>query len=511
MRWTSLLLLVGCDAGYSLMESADTGGWYDSEPSAAPGFDADEDDADDGLGSEEETTLLGLRPATTAEYVFVANAERDTVTRIAVPSLDVITTPVGVGPSVVITSADYTRAVTFNEGSDSVSIIEADTLAVTEVEVRDNLNAMAMSPDGRWVVCYHNLDAEGEPDFSGAISYSEISIVDLQAQTHHEAVVGMFPHDVQFTDDSATAVVVSDDYLAVIDLSSGEPVTSRVALSADTVDPPAAEEVLLDPAGQYAFVRQYGVDSLVLVDLPALATAPLTVGANPTDMDLSPDGGAAVVVARGDNQLWTYDLTDPTGQPQVALMPDGEIFGQLQLTPDGSRGLLYSTATGASRYGLWDRQSGEISVVGLVKPIASLSVSPDGTTALIFHTLDNGDTDPGSVFYNHHALTLVDLSDQFANPIRLEAEPIAVDNAADGQTGFVILEGEPGLQVLHYDTLIHDQLDLPSSPVFLGVLPETDTAYISQEHALGRISFFDASEERMQTITGFELNSSIEE
>jgi DNA-binding beta-propeller fold protein YncE len=500
------LSMVGCDGS---KDASDTGGWYDSEPSAAPG-DA-ESDEDDDLGSEEETTLLGLRPATTPDYVFVANADRDTVTRIAVPALDVITASVGVRPSMVATSADHTLAVTFNEGSDSLSVIDAETLAVTEVEIRDNLNAMVMSTDGRWAICYHDLSEEEAPDYDGAISYNEISIVDLVTLTHHETVVGMFPHDVQFTEDSSTAVVVSDDYLAVIDLSGDTPATARIALSDDTVDPPAAEEVLLDPAGQYAFVRQYGVDNLVLVDIPGRATSPLLVGDSPTDMDLSPDGTQAIVVARGSSEVWTYDMADPTALPEVLSLPDDAIFGQLQLSPVGELGILYSTVSGESRYGLWDRSTDEITTVGLVKPISSLGISPDGASALIFHTLDNGDTDPDSVFYSHHALTLIDLSDGFANPVRLDAEPIAYDNAADGRTGFVILDGEPGLQVLHYETLIHDQLDLPSAPVYLGVLPDTNTAYVSQEHDLGRISFFEADTEELRTITGFELNAAIED
>lgn len=509
MRLITLVLLVACDDGGSDDTGSDWGG-SDSSNAISDGDDT-EGDSDD-LGSEDETTLLGLRPATTPAYVFVANADRDTISRIAVPALDVLTARVGVRPSMVATSADHTLAVTFNEGSDSLSVVSAETLAVSEVAVRDNLNQMVMSSDGRWAICYHDLAAEdGEPDYDGAISYNEISIVDLTNLTHHQSVVGMFPHDVQFTEDSATAVVVSDDYLAVIDLSGDTPVTARIALSDDTIDPPVAEEVLLDPVGQYAFVRQYGVNNLVLVDIPGRTTLPLIVGDSPTDMDLSSDGSQAIVVARGSSEVWTYSLSDPTGVPTVITMPDDTIFGQLALSPLGDKGLLYSTVSGESRYGVWDRISDEITTVGLVKPISSLGISPDGASALIFHPLDNGDTDPDSEFYDHHALTLVDLSDQFANPVRLEAEPIAYDNAADGKTGFVILEGAASLQVLHYDTLIHDQLSLPSNPVYLGVLPETNTAYVSQEHDLGRISFFDADTEEVRTITGFELNAAIED
>ena len=87
------LVTAGCnDMGYSSQESysdhstedADTGfgNWGDesSEPST-----------DDDLGSETENDFLRLVPATTDKYVFVANPARNTVTRVSVPSLDVIT------------------------------------------------------------------------------------------------------------------------------------------------------------------------------------------------------------------------------------------------------------------------------------------------------------------------------------------------------------------------------------------------------------------------------------
>jgi hypothetical protein len=41
-------------------------------------------------------------------------------------------------------------------------------------------------------------------------------------------------------------------------------------------------------------------------------------------------------------------------------------------------------------------------------------------------------------------------------------------------------------------------------------LPDTNTAFVSQEHSLGRISFFNADEDALETITGFELNAAIE-
>lgn len=499
------------------MKSGESDAYYDTgygneASDAAPEEPSGE--FDDGYGSEDESDFLALRPATTNTYVFVANPDRNTVTRISVPSLEVLTTEVGVEPSIVETSSDYTRAVTFNKGSDSLSIIDAETMDVTDVEVRSNLNQMKMSPDGMWAICYHDIGADGGGvSDGGAISFNAISIVNLEDGSQVEAIVGAYPHDVQFTDDGSLAVIVSDDYLASVDLTAESINPVRIAISDDLINPPRAEEVLLDPVGRYAIVRQYAVNELVLVDFSENASSQvsmLEVGENPTDMDVSPSGEEAIVVARGSNELWVYDLDDPTLSPTIIPFPEDEIFGSLLLSPDDSQGILYSTASGLSRMGVWDRNSEDVTVRGLVKPVSSVGLSPFGATGIVFHPNDNGDTPTTSQFYNHHAISLVDMDDFFSTSYRLSAEATAFASTPDGKIGFYIMEGQPYLELLDYETFVPSEIQLPSIPVHLGMLPDTNTAFVSQEHELGRLSFFDTDEDVLRTITGFELNSAIE-
>jgi DNA-binding beta-propeller fold protein YncE len=123
-----------------MYSEADTGYYSTPEDESDWGGGGADSDADDGYASEVEDDFLSLQPASTNVYVFVANPNRNTVTRIDVDDLSVLTTDVGVDPAVVETTHDYTMAVTFNQGSDSVSIIDSATLEVTEVEVRDNFN-----------------------------------------------------------------------------------------------------------------------------------------------------------------------------------------------------------------------------------------------------------------------------------------------------------------------------------------------------------------------------------
>ena len=178
--------------------TSEDGGYYYEEPSPEVGEES-EPNYDDGYGSEAEGDFLSLRPATTNTYVFVANPDRNTVTRISVPSLEVMTVDVGVEPSLVETSADYTRAVTFNKGSNDISIIDADSLDVTEVTIRDNLNQMRMSPDGNWVVCYHDVGADGGGSVNGgAVTFNAISIINLQTQDILKRLLDLIPTTFNF-------------------------------------------------------------------------------------------------------------------------------------------------------------------------------------------------------------------------------------------------------------------------------------------------------------------------
>ncbi len=510
----ALFNLQACsDMSFAPNAKSDEDGAWDTGYAEADG-DADwDDDTDTDYGSEQEDDFLMLAPATTDLYVFVANPDRDTVTRVAVPSLDVITVEVGTSPAVAVTTADYSRAVVFNEGSDDVSILDADSLDEVRIEVREHLNSMELSPDGEWVICYRDADVDEDDGGSsgGVESYNEISLVNTSTYAHFPMVVGFNPHQVKYTAESDLALVVSDAYVALIDLLAETPTPRLVQLAEDLLDPPAAEEIEIAPDGSYAFVRQFGADDIAILDLVSHEVDRVSVGYNPTDLDITPDGTKAVVVSRGSQELWLLETADPFAPAEVVPLPEDYVLGSLLMSPDGGTGILYTTATLQDRYATWDVATGEVTVRGLVKPVQTISVSPTGESLLVFHTLEDAEgADSTSPYHGEWALTLLDLDDFRSNPMKLAAEPKAYAHADDGAHGFFIMEGEKHLVVLDYGTLLPEDIELKSEPVHVGTLPTTTYAYASQEHDLGRISFYDSDSEALETITGFELNSEIE-
>ncbi|MES2640295.1 MAG: hypothetical protein V4850_12450 [Myxococcota bacterium] len=505
-----VLLLASCssyDLGISAEEDDgardDTGG-----SSADADVDGDTDDDDDGP-PEEEDDFLSLAPSATDAYVFVANPTRDTVTRISVPSLEVLTTAVGEGPSVIQTTADYSRAVTLNEGDDSVSIIEAATLDVVNVDIRPNFNRLALSGDAAWVMAWYDPDLDEGGGDGGVQSFNEVSFVRLDVGAHTPLAVGFNPRGVRWSEDGTLALVVSDASLALIDLTAATLAPTLIEIADDPVDAPEAEEVELSPDGTYAYVRQFGSNDLVVVDLVTLAVDRVTVGDNPTDLDLSPDGNQLTVVSRGAQELWVLEATNPFADATV--VPFESPYGSLLYTGDGTQAILYTNASLLASFAVWDTTTGTITERSLVKPVQSFGVSPTGGSLLAFHTREDAtDADPDSPFAGEWALTLIDLGDFRQNPMLLPAEPTSYTTSDDGRYGYFVMEGNKWLEVLDFETLLYEEVTLKSPPVHLGVLPGSETAWVSQDHDLGRLSFYDPDADTLDTITGFELNSEIE-
>jgi DNA-binding beta-propeller fold protein YncE len=512
-----VLALAACDNGESATMARTGDAGTDGNDTGFFGPPTDPTFTGTTAPPEQEQELL-LSPAQTDVYVFVANPDRNTVSRVNVVTLEVATTETGADPRLVLTTSDFTKAVVLNRGDDSLTIVDADTLAASTIPVREGFNDMVLSPDGTVAVAWHDTadEREDDPPDDGLQSFNEVSFVDLVTLEHFPMAVGFDPHDVVFTPDSRLAAVVADAYVAVVDLTVRPLVPRLVELTPGVVDPPQAEELILSPDGSFAWVRQFGATELLVVDLDQGVITTVAAGGNPTDLDLSPDGAFAVAVARDAEELWVYDADSPGAAPQITPLPPSG-YGSLTFAPDGETGIVYTTAVPLEQLGVWDLATDTVVERAVVKPISSVAVDPTGQTVLVFHTLEDGErTEP--LFAGSYALTLIALSDFRSNPLLLPSEPLGFAHSLSGGKGYFAMHDEPYLEVLDYQTLLHDQITLGSLPSFVGVLPDLTPvdgdeppAWVSQEHPLGRISFYDADGPSLETLTGFELNSGVEE
>ena len=520
-----LLLLTGSTLLGACSDSEILGAGYgDDDDDAMDGETGDDDDgpddnSDDGLEGdepEEENDFLTTEPRGTDVYVFVANPSRDTVSKIDAHTREIETIEVGDEPTQVLVSSDYLRAVTFNASADSVSVIDVNSNEVTELDVREDFNFIQMSPDGRWVVAYFNAAVEDASfDVSGVRSFTEVSFVDTVEKRVESYSVGFNPKEVKFTAAADRAIVISDSFMTVANLLVSPIELQLLDLDADPLDPPTAAEVEVTPAGDWAFVRYQGFDTIQAVDLHTGDLGLLDGGDNPTDLDLSPDGSEALVVSRDSSEVRIFDTADPLGTSALIVpTPIESTIGSLVLAGSGDVGLLFTTAVAEDRITFWNRVEDTMTSRRLEKPVEAVAISPDGESALIIHTLEDtpGEND---IFTNRYALTVVDLNTWLTNPVALQSRPLRWTTSNDGRYSLFIMENNRNVGVIDYATRLVDDLLVPSQPVHIGMMPleeepENALGWVSQEHNLGRISFIEPYDLSIETVTGFELNSAID-
>ncbi len=521
----ALLFTWGLFGGCAASDAYGLGGQYDDDDAAEDDSDyygddddyAGDDDDDDTAPPEEEDDFVTVAPSAADVFVFIANPNRDSVSKVHVLSRQITTLEVGDEPVQVEVTADYGRAVVFNDGEDSVSVIDVDTDEVETVTVREDFNYLALSPSGDHAVCFLNAALlDGTESFQGVLSYTEVSIVDLDSLVSHDFSVGFNPRQVKFADGGDLAIIISDEFFTTVDLTADLPEPELLDLEADPFDPPVAAEVEVEPSGEFAFIRYQTEDAIQVVDLDTGELTWLAAGSDPTDMDLSPDGEQLMVVSRTSRELRTFQATDPDEAPVLVDLPDTETIGSLSMAPVGDMAMLYTTAELTDRITLWDRATDALTVKRLEKPVEQVIMAPDGDSVLVVHSLADtpGESD---VYSDEYVMTIISLGNDLyvPNAVLLEDPLASVANFDDGQRAVFMMEENRYVGVIDYDTRLVDDVLVPSLPVHVGVMPAGDdlptpVAWVSQDHPLGRISFVDPEEFAVQTVTGFELNSGIE-
>jgi YVTN family beta-propeller protein len=507
---TCLILLVAWSVAGCPPSSAD------DDDSMVYDDDDGADDDDATLPPEDEIDFLVTEPTGTDRYLFVANPARDSISRIDVQTRQVDTVEVGDEPTRVVVSADFSRAVAFCAGSDTVSIIDTGSLETVELPVREDFNYLEISPDGRWAVAWFNADAEeADFDIEGVRSFTEVSFVDTEELVAHSFSVGHNPKQVLFTEGDQLAVVVSDEHLTTVDLTVDPVSPLPVDLETDLEDPPVIAEVVVSPEGRWTFVRHHGLNIILAIDLATGELGGLDAGLDPTDMDLSEDGLRLYVVARGSSEIRVFDATEPLdAPPTVHATPTTSTLGSLVLVPGGELGLLFTTATLEDRFTTWDLTTDEMTERLLVKPVRAVAASPDGASALVVHTLADVEG-ADDLFADAYAMTVVDVVSWITNPVGLERRPRRWSTTPDGRYSMFIMDDNLNVGVIDYVTRLVDDVSVPSMPLFLGMLPldegaEQNLGWVSQDHDIGRISFVRPSDLSVETVTGFELNSGID-
>lgn len=491
----------------------------------------------------EEEVFVVQTVAATDEYVFVPNSSEESTTVARISGQDLAVTPIRVGrepTQVVASQLDGEGAVAYvlSEGADTVAIVRADEanadgdIPVTLLRAPSEVNAFALSPDGRKLLAYIDPNKELDPS-DGVASLQTAALVKFGATAADDALyqlsVSRLIRDIEFTDDSSQAFLVGREGVnqIVFDEITGDALIRPLSLGlSDSAFPPEDFEVEVAGDGSYMAVRSSAFAGVALYDLTMEAAAPklLELDGIPTDIDLieSGDERQVIVTVRNAGQIVLVDVDGAFAEEPDAARPisiSSEQAGLAQIVPGGAEILLYSTLPLVPDLGIYDVEEDELRSLALRNKIRSVAVSEDGTTAVVVHEARDNATASDPVlqaFQRSEGLTIVDLPSGYRRPIALESPAAATLITQDSEGNgvlYVMLQSPSdttpeGLLRVDLRTFRTDFTELPRKPIEMGVV--AGKVFVSQESDVGRLTFFDVDTQAQRTISGYELNAGID-
>ncbi len=519
----TLSCLAACADASSAMSKSDESGAFgpaasDSDGSVGAGGQGA------GRPDENETERLTFgKPAVGRDHVWVASPENDLVLRIDGTDRSVRTVAVGDGPSRVVTRPGEEFGVVLNRGSDSLTVIDArsDEASTTDFALSRHFNALAMHPDGRFVITWFELD-EAEPG-EDSTALQDAAVLDLMSGQVVPISTGFRPRAPFFPtgpDGAASAYLVTDDGLTVVELDH----LDRAPRLLPTATDPFAQsgrEVHITVDGALVVSRGRDETALTVLSPSDGVLRSIELGAVPTDLDLLADGVHALAMLRERQEAVMVNLLDESLLRYALPAP----LGAAAVSHTGSRALLYTTLSAqelAPRIAVLDLSVDPptLSERPVRKEIAGAVIDPEGATAFVLHRKAEGEPDPAqgetAFLERSYGYSLVDLDTLFVRLVTTPAEPSGLLYSDDGLRAFVPLSRPDratyALQILELGPLSVRTVTLPSAPEQLGELAAVERVFVTQTHREGRISFLDAAREdaSLETVSGYLLNGRIE-
>lgn len=486
---------------------------------------------------EQETnrSTADAPPVATPHYVYALNPTAASVARIDPTSLAIEAIPVGPRPVGLSAMPGEDAAVVLSVDDASLSLIDSTTLPskVTRVALKRQFARLTVSPDGAYAVAWP--DPSSAPASGAEGVFALIDLVKARANAPNAEVVverggGYRITNVVFRTDAGVATklyVFAKSTVSTFDLLASEVLPTRVALPDSMSTAITAREVVASEDGHVVMLRATTAAELASFDGQALTLLPLPEVA--TDLDLLPDGTAAVAALRVAESLAYIELPRdlaPDAGIDTFPVPGGAV-GQVALPPTpppgGMFALVYSNVTGDESFARVDLPSGTAHRYQLEKLVDEIALSPDSTSAVILHRADPATTatDPYDAAVDRdQGFSVFDVASGAwqlqrtgtTRPTRYAFSPkggyLGVALRDDGLKKFA-------LQAVNLSSLVSQTLTLASAPLFMGTVPEAPgitphRVFVSQDHPAGRISVIQLDSGQVRTATGFTLNGDIQ-
>lgn len=383
----------------------------------------------------------------------------------------------------------------------SIRLVRGTAVAGVQ-PVNGAYNAVEFSVDGRFGVAH--IDNFDDVQLNGVVNLNGIAVLDLGDDTSEVVTVGFAPDRVLFNYDAAgdatSAVVLSRNRVASVDLSSRPYATTQFPL---TLDPDVVREpngIDLTPDGRYALISTTDEPDLYVIDL---------VDQSINIIDLSGDPATLQVDEAADRTVLVYD-----DQAVVEVMEHGfftvDALGldeaMNQVTTIDGQALLWGNRNQHDLYRL-DLETRELVEYTVQNPAVSLHVAPTRDFAIALTRPENGQTSTGvdALYDANPGMEVVDLLGDESVPFLLEGQGIGVAYTFDEANldALVLQQGVDYL--LSYDLYTGQttEVTLSDPPVAIGTLPEDGRFFITHDTPLGLVSFYDPQSGDLVEVSGF--------
>ncbi|HVH45948.1 MAG TPA: hypothetical protein VM925_26545 [Labilithrix sp.] len=469
--------------------------------------------AEDGAGTsgappvEKEIESDYEAPVATGNVVWIANPKSGRVALVDAATLQVRTVEAGNGPTYLasVPAQPVDTTLVLNVLSEDATLLTATPQGITTASFKTakQANTLVFSSDGRFAIAW--ADARKLPGAPKTQGFQDLTVIDLVAKTSTILAVGYRPVAVGFAEGQARAYAVTQDGVALVDLSGPPKVTKNVAISNAPNEDPGTRDVFVTKDGLRAFVRRDGSPAVTIVALDTDTRIDVTLSGPVTDLDLADTGDRAVAVVRETAEVAVLPIADPANKTSITVT--GETIGSVAITPGGNKALLFTNALAVERFTVLDLGQGPaFRTVRLYSPVLGIFSTPDAEHAVVLHDKTTGESgSPG-------AFSLVPIGQILpAKIMGTQAPPTAV---ATTNNRAIVAERDDktkvfGAYLARLPELAIDRYPLASPPIAVGALPAAKRAFIAQQHPEGRLTFIDLESGVARTLTGFELSSRV--
>lgn len=471
----------------------------------------------------------GRSTLTSDRYVFSLESSAGRLIRIDSATLEVSAFAAGLAP--MVTAVVGTRELTLTlDALDLVEVLdhrESPPRALAWVTAR-SLSHAVLSTTGEHAVFLYDWDdprsAERQPE-PGNIN--QVSVLDLHEEHPGEiseepsritnVAVAFLPEDVRFSADGTRAVVIGRSGLTPLVLGRAPDVaTPQATISFDE----GAAEILIDSAAHRAVLRYANSATVEILDLTGGAGACFTAQGTVSDIALDANDQLWILQqVTGGAGLSRHDLTQ-AATPCAHVSPSVQLpaMTRLALGPELVRAVAYNPTLSVEQVVVIDLVSLDTQTLALEKAVAGVAFAPGGRFVLLSHLKAPGDPlwdptqeDPAVSVDKSYGVSWVDLETGIHR--------LAISDVPFGKFTFIPEGSEPGstlvavsdsqspqlLRVTHQPGFNDHWLPLAAFPLEVGYLPQTQRAWVSQEHPWGRLTFMSSAGDDLRHVTGFAL------